>query len=71
MGTLALAWNGAGMAGPHFGFALFAIDPRFAFFGCMALGMSAAAITLLSTRVKPLEAENPPAPTPERETVGV
>lgn len=71
MGTLALAWNGAGMAGPHFGFALFAIDPRLAFFGSMALGLVAAVITLLSVRVKPLEVAKAPEPAPEPETAAV
>ncbi len=39
MGILALAWNGAGILGPQFGFRLFAYDPRFVWFGCAAPGL--------------------------------
>jgi len=51
MGILALAWNGAGVLGPQFGFRLFARDPRYVWFGCAALGLAAAAITLGFCRV--------------------
>ena len=67
MGTLALAWNGAAMAGPHFGFGLFALDPRFLWFGCAALGLAAAAITLFFDQSK-LAGEKPPAPVAEPES---
>jgi MFS family permease len=46
MGILALAWNGAGVLGPQFGFRLFGLDPHFVWFGCAALGLTAAATTL-------------------------
>jgi MFS family permease len=46
MGMLALAWNGAGILGPQFGFRLFGLDPRFVWFGCAVLGLIAAATTL-------------------------
>lgn len=70
MGTLALAWNGAAMAGPHFGFGLFALDPRFAWFGCAALGLTAAGITMLSSRTNLLgESSLPKVPEPKTATV--
>jgi MFS family permease len=47
MGMLALAWNGAGILAPQFGFRLFGLDPRFVWFGCAALGLTAAATTLV------------------------
>ena len=46
MGVLALAWNSAAILGPQFGFRLFAHDPRYVWFGAVALGVTAAAITL-------------------------
>jgi MFS family permease len=49
MGILALAWNGASVLGPQFGFRLFAHDARYVWFGCAALGLVAAAITLTFT----------------------
>jgi len=70
MGTLALAWNGAGMAGPHFGFGLFALDPRLVWFGCAVLGLAAAAITLLFSKTK-LLSEAPTAKIPEPEAAAV
>jgi len=70
MGTLALAWNGAAMAGPHFGFGLFALDPRFVWFACAALGLAAAAITLFFGQ-QTLANEKPPAVVPERESAVV
>jgi MFS family permease len=52
MGMLAVSWNGATVAGPQFGFRLFALDPRLVWFGCAALGLVAATITLLSSRAQ-------------------
>jgi MFS family permease len=46
MGMLGLAWNGAGVLGPQFGFRLFGVDPRFVWFGCAVLGLAAAATTI-------------------------
>jgi MFS family permease len=46
MGALGLAWNCAAIAGPPVGFRLFALDPRFVWFGCAALGLIAATIML-------------------------
>ncbi|HEY3900433.1 MAG TPA: MFS transporter [Chthoniobacter sp.] len=46
MGVLALAWSGAGILGPQFGFRLYAHDPHYVWFGCVALGLAAAVITL-------------------------
>ena len=65
MGTLGLAWNGASVLGPQFGFRFYALDPRLLWFGCAALGLSAAAITLLSGRVKIAPVVEKPAPQPE------
>jgi MFS family permease len=59
MGILALAWNGAGIAGPHLGFRLFALDPSFVWFGCAALGLTAAAITLAAESMTSESAETP------------
>jgi MFS family permease len=42
MGTLALAWNGAGIVGPLIGFRLFAIDPLLVWLSCGLLGCGAA-----------------------------
>jgi len=50
MGALGLAWNSAGMLGPQIGFRLYALEPRFLWFGCAVLGLAAAGITLLSGR---------------------
>jgi MFS family permease len=50
MGILALSWNSASILGPQFGFRLFAHDPRFVWFGSVALGLTAAAITLAFTK---------------------
>lgn len=44
MGTLALAWNSAGIAGPLIGFWLFAIDPMLVWVGCGLLGFLAAGV---------------------------
>jgi MFS family permease len=70
MGFLALAWNAAGIVGPQFGFRLFAVDPRYVWFGCVGLGLIAAVTTLcFGTRDEPRAA--PPAPVRESDTVGV
>ena len=47
MGALSLAWNASAIAGPQLGFRLFALDPRFVWFGSAALGLTAATITVL------------------------
>jgi MFS family permease len=52
MGILALAWNCSGIVGPQFGFRLFARDPRWVWFGCAALGVAAAGITLWHGRLE-------------------
>lgn len=52
MGALALAWNGSAVVGPQLGFRLFALDPRMVWFGCAALGFTAAAITMVFSKIK-------------------
>ncbi len=68
MGVLALAWNCASIVGPQFGFRLFALDPRYAWFGCAALGLAAAGVILgfgrsgalsETTRVGPIKEPEP------------
>jgi len=70
MGILALAWNGAGIFGPQFGFRLFELDPRFPWYGCAALGLAAAVTTLVFGKSTML-LEPPPATAKEPEPVGV
>jgi hypothetical protein len=66
MGALGLSWNGAGIAGPPLGFLLFALDPRFVWFGCAALGLLAAFTTLRFGRTPPLaETKRTRAPEPD------
>ncbi|MEP6667814.1 MAG: MFS transporter [Chthoniobacter sp.] len=66
MGILALAWNGAGIFGPQFGFRLFELDPRYPWFGCAALGLAAAVTTLVfSKSSKLLETRLTPIPKPD------
>lgn len=70
MGALALAWNGAGVAGPHFGFRLFALDPRFVWFGCTVLGLTAAAVTMRFGHAPPLvETKRTRTPEPDAAVV--
>lgn len=49
MGALGLAWNGAAIVGPQFGFRLFTLDPRFVWFGCTVIGLTAALLVLRSS----------------------
>jgi MFS family permease len=70
MGVLALAWNSASILGPQFGFRLFAHDPRYVWFGCVALGVTAAAFTLGFTGSGAMM-ESKTATAPKRDTVGV
>jgi MFS family permease len=71
MGMLGLAWNGAAVAGPQFGFRCFALDPRLVWFGCALLGLVAAVITLLSIQPTRSSGVVKTTRTPEPETVGV
>ena len=50
MGTLSLAWSGAGILGPQLGFHLFSVNPTLVWFTCGFLGLVAAAVML---RVQP------------------
>lgn len=70
MGVLGLAWNGAGVLGPQFGFRLFGLDSRFVWFGCALLGLMAAATTIRFGKSTTL-LEEKPARVEERETVEV
>jgi MFS family permease len=70
MGILALAWNSAGILGPQFGFRLFAYDPRYVWFGCAALGLAAAAITLGFGRSES-PSDNQPTPLKEPDVIEV
>ena len=46
MGTLSLAWSGAGILGPQLGFHLFSVNPTLVWFTCGFLGLVAAAVML-------------------------
>ena len=70
MGVLALAWNFSAILGPQFGLRLFALDPRFVWFGCAALGLTAAATTLAFGKSAMLLASKP-ASINEPEPAGV
>jgi MFS family permease len=59
MGVLMLAWHASAILGPQFGLRLFALDPRFVWFGCAALGLTAAATTLASGKSAMLLAGKP------------
>ena len=63
MGALALSWNGAAIAGPLLGFRLFAYDPRFVWFGCAVLGVTAAGLML--RRIELLGTPSDSTATPE------
>ncbi len=66
MGTLGLAWNGAGIFGPQLEFRLFAINPQLVWLGCGLLGIAAAATTLVFGNGKPIT-EPKLAPVPKRD----
>jgi MFS family permease len=70
MGVLGLAWNGAGVLGPQFGFRLFGIDSRFVWSGCAVLGLMAAATTLWFGKSTVL-LEEQPEPVKEEEAMSV
>jgi MFS family permease len=70
MGMLGLAWNGAGVLGPQFGFRLFGLDPRFVWFGCAVLGLAAATTTIRFGKSAML-LESTPTRVREPDSVGV
>jgi MFS family permease len=45
MGVFMLSWNISSILGPQIGLRLFALDPRFVWCGCAAIGLAAAAMT--------------------------
>jgi MFS family permease len=71
MGALALAWNASAIAGPQLGFRLFALDPRFVWFGSAVLGLTAATVTILLAKAGQRNDTPPPAVTgPDIDPIG-